>query len=267
MKIKISTLFFLFTLLISSFSKAQNPELLVVKPGAPLKIVRQSSTGSFSFQFEAKEGETLDLKIKSLQGPSELITVKDPNGKDITSPCFENNKEGCDLVSSSWVKTLSTTGLYTLLLDLMEPSSVKIELVLSKTNASALIKDASATCNDPWLDIDKKNYPLDLDLEKCLDQKNSNESECLLQSIQGWDKQLNIFYQALSLHRGNFSELKNSQQEWIKHRDLEFKYFESLVKDSEGSMYPVLVLKWKQNLVRDRVLELRNLLIFLCTEI
>ncbi len=73
-----------------------------------------------------------------------------------------------------------------------------------------------------------------------------------------WDKELNENYKALmlDLSKARQEQLRASQREWIKHRDLEFKFNADFHKDKGGSMAGINIAEFQCDFVRKRAREL-----------
>ena len=90
-----------------------------------------------------------------------------------------------------------------------------------------------------------KEHPIDIALDKCLDiklnQTTSGMNKCVNESAEEWDKELNRVYKLLKAELTSEGQkaLVLSQREWIKQRDLEFKFLKSMYfrQKFSGSMY------------------------------
>jgi uncharacterized protein YecT (DUF1311 family) len=104
------------------------------------------------------------------------------------------------------------------------------------------------------------NHPIDIQLEKEIDADPSTSGmiNAYKRAIDAWDSELNKNYQALmkKLDKENQDELRASQREWIKYRDLEFKFNGNLWMDFDGTMYRVFPFIFQSNFVRERALRL-----------
>src|SRR5881397_914981 len=84
-------------------------------------------------------------------------------------------------------------------------------------------------------------HPIDKALEACIDKNGSTAGmvECTDKAYAAWDKELNKNYGDLmrKLATKQKEALRLSQLEWIKHRDLEFKFIDSIYDTLAGTMY------------------------------
>ena len=107
-----------------------------------------------------------------------------------------------------------------------------------------------------------KIHPVDKKYEACraLDYSNLGERACLRQALEDWDKALNKAYKSITFS----PTLKASQLAWLAYRDKEFKHIENLF-NAEGSMYPNLILVYKIEIVKARVLQLERYVAYQAT--
>jgi uncharacterized protein YecT (DUF1311 family) len=105
-----------------------------------------------------------------------------------------------------------------------------------------------------------QNHPIDIAIEEKIDENGSNFGmiEAYEWGIQEWDKLLNQNYQALmkKLKKGDQERLRASQREWIKYRDLEFKFNTEYWAGFKGSMYLPFPFAYQSNFIRERALRL-----------
>lgn len=107
---------------------------------------------------------------------------------------------------------------------------------------------------------------LDSELEKCLakDESTAGQRNCLIEFQKKWDKELNKNYQLLmkKLPKNAQLTLKESQIQWIKYRDKEFKWIQQLYFEvKEGSMFYVIADNKKLDFIKNRALELEEYLL------
>jgi len=78
---------------------------------------------------------------------------------------------------------------------------------------------------------------------------------CSSQALDKWDKELNRVYKELikELSPEEKELLKQSQLQWIKFRDAEFKWIEGFYNSREETMFPVMEMGEKLHLVSERV--------------
>jgi uncharacterized protein YecT (DUF1311 family) len=114
----------------------------------------------------------------------------------------------------------------------------------------------------------EKKHPIDVWLEKCMEKENYTTAgmlNCSSQALDKWDKELNRVYKELmkKLSPEEKELLKQSQQQWIKFKDAEFKWIESFYNSREGTMFPVMGMGEKLHLVSERVKVLEGYLLYL----
>lgn len=85
-------------------------------------------------------------------------------------------------------------------------------------------------------------HPIDKWYSQCLDKDSStlNMLNCTSKAYEMWDKELNKIYQSL-IKKLSIKEkeiLKESQRNWLKFRDSEFKFMDEIIK--EGGTLNVL---------------------------
>ena len=104
-----------------------------------------------------------------------------------------------------------------------------------------------------------EKHPIDVEVERRLEADYSTAG--MLDAIQygydEWDKLLNANYKALmeKLSKEQQEKLRASQREWIKFRDLEFKFNSDFFSD-RGSLGRVEGLSFASDLVKERALTL-----------
>lgn len=104
-------------------------------------------------------------------------------------------------------------------------------------------------------------HRIDKELEQCLDKNQSTAGmvECIGKSYDKWDKEMNRVYGELmkKLSPQGKAALKDTQLQWIKFRDLEFKFQDSIYSKMEGTMYIPMSADDRMKIVRSRSLELQ----------
>jgi uncharacterized protein YecT (DUF1311 family) len=77
-----------------------------------------------------------------------------------------------------------------------------------------------------------------------------------------WDRELNRNYAALmaKLKPAQKESLRLAQLEWIKQRDLEFKFIDSIYDTLEGTMYIPMRIAARMEVIRKRALGLKDYL-------
>jgi uncharacterized protein YecT (DUF1311 family) len=106
------------------------------------------------------------------------------------------------------------------------------------------------------------DHPIDKALEACVEKDGSNAGiiECTGKAYQAWDKELNKNYGALmrKLKPAQKEALKAAQLGWIKQRDADFKFIDSIFDALEGTMYISMRIESKTELVKGRALQLKS---------
>lgn len=105
---------------------------------------------------------------------------------------------------------------------------------------------------------------IDREISTCLTYSTgpAGMKECLVNGMNSWDQELNKTYQALQNELANNppakAALTKSESEWIKFRDLEFKFIERQYKNAPQETHPgVDILANKLDLVETRTRELQ----------
>ena len=114
----------------------------------------------------------------------------------------------------------------------------------------------------------EKKHPIDMWLEKCMEKENYTTAgmlNCSSQALDKWDKELNRVYKELikKLSPEEKELLKQSQLQWIRFRDAEFKWIESFYNSRKGTMFPLMEIGDKMHLVSERVKWLEGYLRYL----
>jgi uncharacterized protein YecT (DUF1311 family) len=112
----------------------------------------------------------------------------------------------------------------------------------------------------------KKVHPIDKWLDDCMgkmeNQSTAGMIECAENAYVKWDKELNKIYKELmnNLKPEGQKSLKESQKSWLKVRDEEFKLLTNIYSEKQGTMYGPIHIMDKVEIVKQRTLELQNLL-------
>ena len=105
-------------------------------------------------------------------------------------------------------------------------------------------------------------HPIDKALDACIDKNGSTAGmvECTDKAYAAWDKELNKNYGELmrALNPKQKEALRLSQLEWIKHRDLEFKFLDSMFDTFQGTMYIPMRVGARLNIIKHRAVELKQ---------
>ncbi len=106
--------------------------------------------------------------------------------------------------------------------------------------------------------------PIDKAYEACIDKNGSTAGmvECTDKAYAAWDKELNKNYGDLmrALKPAQKETLKSAELEWIKYRDLEFKFIDSIYDTLDGTMYIPMRIDARLEVIKKRALELKDFL-------
>ena len=112
-----------------------------------------------------------------------------------------------------------------------------------------------------------QTHPLDVKVREKFDAAVTTLDmvEAAQYAGEEWDKLLNENYRALmqKLNKEQQEQLRASQREWIKFRDLEFKFDASFHSDRGGTIASINIASFESNFVRQRALELGHYLDYL----
>jgi uncharacterized protein YecT (DUF1311 family) len=109
---------------------------------------------------------------------------------------------------------------------------------------------------------DQPQHPIDKALDACIEKNGSTAGmvECTDQAYAAWDTELNKIYGQLmrTLSAKQKEALKLSELEWIKYRDLEFKFIDSIYDTMQGTMYIPMRVATRLEVIKKRALELQS---------
>jgi uncharacterized protein YecT (DUF1311 family) len=107
-------------------------------------------------------------------------------------------------------------------------------------------------------------HPIDKALDACVEKNGSTAGmvECTDKAYAAWDKELNKNYVELmrTLKPTQKEALRTAQLEWIKYRDLEFKFIDTVYDTMQGTMYIPMRVDARMEVVKKRALELKGFL-------
>ncbi len=107
------------------------------------------------------------------------------------------------------------------------------------------------------------NHPIDKALDKCMEDKyNTNDmNECVYQAMDSWfveiGKYLDLFKD--NLNDSDYQSVLSAQENWKKYQESEFEAIGAIFDKKQGSMYRNIEVGDKNELVKQRALELKNL--------
>lgn len=109
--------------------------------------------------------------------------------------------------------------------------------------------------------VDQSAHPLDKKYEQCCNNHHGDYGalNCAIDLSKEWDKQMNKYYLGLMnvLDSAAQNNLMKAQRQWIKYRDLEYKFSNS-IHDMQGTMYLRMRAYRAMRIVRTRALELKS---------
>lgn len=105
-------------------------------------------------------------------------------------------------------------------------------------------------------------HAIDKALDACIDKNGSTAGmvECTDKAYVAWDKELNKQYGDLmrTLTPKQKEALRLTELEWIKYRDLEFKFIDSIYDTLDGTMYIPMRIAARMEVIKKRALELQH---------
>jgi len=106
--------------------------------------------------------------------------------------------------------------------------------------------------------------PIDKTFKECIDKDatTAGMANCAIQSMEAWDKELNLVYAKLMkrLDGKGKAALKKSQIQWLKYRDDEFEFIAAYYDGFEGTMYVPMRAEDEADLIKQRTIKLRSYL-------
>ncbi len=109
----------------------------------------------------------------------------------------------------------------------------------------------------------QEKHPIDMWLEKCIEKDPSTTGmiNCSNKAYEMWDKELNKVYQELmkKLSPEEKELLKESQKQWLKFKDAEFRFIDGLFL-GYGTVVNVEKVDQKYEFLKARVLQLQEYL-------
>jgi uncharacterized protein YecT (DUF1311 family) len=109
-----------------------------------------------------------------------------------------------------------------------------------------------------------EKHPIDIKVEECL-AIQSNQStigmiDCIQTAMEEWDAELNKYYKLLmnNLDNNEQDKLRDAQRQWLVFRDKEFEFIGIRYGKMEGTMFNIIEADSRNNIVRQRALELKS---------
>jgi len=106
--------------------------------------------------------------------------------------------------------------------------------------------------------------PIDVSQKGCLDSTQNQTTlgmiSCNVRAEQAWDKELNRYYKLLMgiLSTDEKTKLKASQIKWLEFRDAEVVTANTIYTDMQGTMWKIVAVGTKMEMVKQRALELKS---------
>ncbi len=111
-------------------------------------------------------------------------------------------------------------------------------------------------------EIQANKHPIDIKVDECLDKKENfttfGSINCIQTAIEEWDAELNKYYKLLmdKLRTDEQEKLRAAQRQWLNFRDKEFEFIETMYANMDGTMWMIVAVDSRNNIVRQRALEL-----------
>lgn len=132
-------------------------------------------------------------------------------------------------------------------------------LILILTGLSYPLATANGSVNQ-----EPAQHPIDKALDACIEKNGSTAGmvECTDKAYAAWDKELNKNYGELmrALKPAQKEVLRAAQLEWIKYRDMDFKFIDSVYDTMQGTMYIPMRIDARMEVVKKRAQELKGFL-------
>ncbi|EKD68947.1 MAG: hypothetical protein ACD_47C00350G0002 [uncultured bacterium] len=144
-----------------------------------------------------------------------------------------------------------------LLLFLSTELFFSLSLVFSAVLSPILIMPALAA------ESESRKHEIDIFVDKAMDKDPSTAGmiKAMDEGEKLWDAELNKYYKLLSekMDKESKAELKKAQLAWITFRDAEFAMIADIYSKQEGTMYRVIAVSLRMEVVKRRALDLKNL--------
>lgn len=110
---------------------------------------------------------------------------------------------------------------------------------------------------------EKEKHEIDIFVDKAMDKDPSTAGmiKAMDEGEKLWDAELNKYYKLLSenMDKESKAALKKAQLAWIAFRDAEFALIADVYSKQEGTMYRVIAVSLRMEVVKRRALDLKNL--------
>lgn len=122
------------------------------------------------------------------------------------------------------------------------------------------------------LQAQKLTHPIDQLLHNCLTAIDGQTIDgmvgCMNIAHEKWEQEMEYYLNLLmaKLNDSQKNALKHSQESWLKFREMEYKYLESLYSTKKASSYKPILAEEKMNITKVRSIELKEYYEILSTE-
>jgi len=109
-----------------------------------------------------------------------------------------------------------------------------------------------------------EKHPIDIKVEDCLaigsNQTTIGTINCIQTAMEEWDAELNKYYKLLmnTLNTDEQEKLRAAQRQWLVYRDKEFEFIGTRYGKMEGTIFNIIEADSRNNIVRQRALELKS---------
>ncbi len=113
-------------------------------------------------------------------------------------------------------------------------------------------------------DSQTDKHPIDIKVEDCLaigsNQTTVGMIACIQIAMEEWDAELNKYYKLLmnNLDINEQDKLRDAQRQWLAFRDKEFEFIGTRYGKMEGTMFNIIEADSRNNIVKQRALELKS---------
>lgn len=109
---------------------------------------------------------------------------------------------------------------------------------------------------------DEIKYPIDLSEEKCLNTAYSTADmrKCTYDAMDSWFKEIDKYMALLrkELPKEKLNTLETSQKHWKEYQLVEFDLINELIHNKGGTVYTVVAIAHKLNIIKERALNLQK---------
>jgi uncharacterized protein YecT (DUF1311 family) len=99
-----------------------------------------------------------------------------------------------------------------------------------------------------------EKHPIDIKVEECLSIDSNQSTFGMIDCIRTAYYKLHMN----TLDTDEQEKLRDSQRQWLVYRDKEFEFIETMYRNMEGTMWKIVEADNRNNIVRQRALELTS---------